>query len=253
MSTNIRTVPGLTKVNGWLKGKWQVVKTVYDLHVRMPLNYGDLAGAGLVWKERAVPEPKFWRLGVIGDEDGMKMATHEQLAFFLASELDTGGNLLELCCGVGSQTIQFVEHARRIFAIDIDAVKLKCAIHNAKIYGARKKITFIRGDMNDDQLLRSFAGRVSVVILDSPIWSDLDAYERYLEKITTLIDPERIAIRLPKGTDQKMIMSRFNPTKVIAYGLQRPDVKFYVVIFDKSEGAARQYEEVFTAPGIAKT
>jgi len=42
-----------------------------------------------------------------------------------------------------------------VIAIDIDPIKLQCAVHNAKIYGVENKIEFILGNfMNVAPMLK---------------------------------------------------------------------------------------------------
>ena len=56
--------------------------------------------------------------------------------------------LIDAFAGVGGNTIAFAKSGRweQIFAIEKDAATLKCAKHNAEIYGVSKKIWWTEGD-----------------------------------------------------------------------------------------------------------
>jgi len=225
------TVSSLARLNGWAHEKLGAARTRLAIGVRVPLNRGELAGRKLIWPERVVSGPKFDRLGTIGDEDGIKMAAHEKLTADLAARLKTSGTLLEIACGIGSHTVQFARQSGKVIALDLDAVKLMCAAHNAGVYGVRHKITFIGGDMFDERLMRHFQGRVDVVLFDSPFWGDQLAENntianRFIEQVKPR---DRFAIRLPKTLDSRQIIQALEPNELLAYHLGG-ELKYYVAV-----------------------
>ncbi|KFD56356.1 hypothetical protein M513_02811 [Trichuris suis] len=78
--------------------------------------------------------------GVLMDE-----VTPEAIAVHIAKRCacDT---IVDAFCGVGGNTIQFARYCRRVIAIDIDPVKIKCARRNAEIYGVSDRIEFLCAD-----------------------------------------------------------------------------------------------------------
>ncbi|XP_065883658.1 trimethylguanosine synthase-like isoform X2 [Dysidea avara] len=83
--------------------------------------------------------------GIKMDREGWFSATPEKIAAHIATKC-TCDLIIDAFCGVGSNTIQFAHTCERVIAIDIDPVKIACAIHNANIYGVADRIEFIVGD-----------------------------------------------------------------------------------------------------------
>ena len=77
--------------------------------------------------------------------------------------------------GHGGNAIAFALSGRWevVFAIEMDADKLKCAKHNAQLYGVADKIAWIQGDCFD--VLRNGLGGVGdkAVIFASPPWGGM--------------------------------------------------------------------------------
>ncbi|CDW56642.1 trimethylguanosine synthase [Trichuris trichiura] len=83
--------------------------------------------------------------GVLIDEESWFSVTPEAIAVHIAKRCacDT---IVDAFCGVGGNTIQFARYCRRVIAIDIDPVKIKCARRNAEIYGVSDRIEFLCAD-----------------------------------------------------------------------------------------------------------
>jgi tRNA/tmRNA/rRNA uracil-C5-methylase (TrmA/RlmC/RlmD family) len=79
--------------------------------------------------------------------------------------------IIDAFAGVGGNAIAFAREGRwrQVFAIEKDPATLKCAKHNAKIYGVDKKIVWINGDCFD-VLEKRFAGSKNAVVFASPPW-----------------------------------------------------------------------------------
>lgn len=75
--------------------------------------------------------------------NGRKIAEH--LAKILPSEKTI---LIDAFAGAGGNSIAFALSGRfkQIFAIEKDPEVIKCAKHNAEIYGVKNKIFFVKGD-----------------------------------------------------------------------------------------------------------
>jgi trimethylguanosine synthase len=79
--------------------------------------------------------------------------------------------IIDAFAGVGGNAIAFARSGRweQVFAIEKDPKTMKCAKHNAKIYGVDKKIVWVTGDCFD-VISRRFAGKDNSVIFASPPW-----------------------------------------------------------------------------------
>lgn len=80
--------------------------------------------------------------------------------------------LVDAFAGVGGNAIAFARSGRwdRIFAIEKDDATLKCAKHNAYVYGVEKKIWWIKGDCFDVMKKQLKTLGKQVVIFGSPPW-----------------------------------------------------------------------------------
>jgi len=80
--------------------------------------------------------------------------------------------LIDAFGGVGGNAIAFAISGRwnRIFAIEQDPRKIKCAKHNAEIYGVAGKIWWIQGDCFEMLKKRFSKLGKDAVIFGSPPW-----------------------------------------------------------------------------------
>ena len=134
----------------------------------------------LVWTYKQLPKEirRFWRRrywlfslfdkGILIDYDGWFSVTPEQIAIHIAKRCRSKV-VVDAFCGVGGNAIQFAKTCDHVIAIDIDATRLECARHNAKIYGVEDKITFI----HDDFLSVAPSIKADVVFM-SPPWGGVD-------------------------------------------------------------------------------
>ena len=101
--------------------------------------------------------------GIQIDDEGWYSVTPESIAHHIALEAhsialtnktSSAGSsdctvIVDACCGVGGNTIQFAMLFDKVIAIDLDAGRLEMARHNATIYGVADRIEFIHGDLFD--------------------------------------------------------------------------------------------------------
>ncbi|KAI9834938.1 MAG: hypothetical protein M1819_002661 [Sarea resinae] len=80
--------------------------------------------------------------------------------------------IIDAFAGVGANAIAFAQSGRweRVFAVEKDPEVLKCAKHNADIYGVANKIWWIEGDCFDVLKKRLAALGKESVIFASPPW-----------------------------------------------------------------------------------
>jgi trimethylguanosine synthase len=71
---------------------------------------------------------------------------------------------------VGGNAIALARSGRwaQVFAIEKDAKTLKCAKHNAELYGVAKKIVWLEGDCFEK--MNRWRGNKNIVIFASPPW-----------------------------------------------------------------------------------
>ncbi|KAF2200956.1 S-adenosyl-L-methionine-dependent methyltransferase [Delitschia confertaspora ATCC 74209] len=80
--------------------------------------------------------------------------------------------LIDAFAGVGANAIAFALEGRweHIFAIEKNPAALKCAKHNAKVYGVEKKISWVNGDCFDILPQRYSDMGDKAVLFASPPW-----------------------------------------------------------------------------------
>jgi SAM-dependent methyltransferase len=100
---------------------------------------------------------------VSSDKQGLRFATPEAVAGYRARRLrcDT---LADINCGIGGQTIFFAKHCRKVFAIDLDPVKIRHARKNCRLYGITN-VEFICGDALSAEVINELP-RLDVVFSD---------------------------------------------------------------------------------------
>ena len=92
--------------------------------------------------------------------------------------------IIDAFAGVGGNAIAFArnEHFDQVFAIEKDPKTMKCAKHNAAIYGVDKKIVWVTGDCFD-VIGKRFRGNDKVVIFASPPWGGRRSVAIYMNRI----------------------------------------------------------------------
>lgn len=88
--------------------------------------------------------------------------------------------IVDTFAGVGGNAIALARSGRweRVFAIEKDPKTMKCAKHNAEIYGVSGKIFWLTGDCFD--AINRFAGNKNVVIFASPPWGGTSRFSFYI-------------------------------------------------------------------------
>jgi trimethylguanosine synthase len=84
--------------------------------------------------------------GIQITREGLFSVKPEQSALRIARAL-RGDAVLDAFCGMGGNAIAFAREGKRVFAVDINPEHLEMAQNNARVYGVRDKITFLRGDV----------------------------------------------------------------------------------------------------------
>ncbi|KAH7727540.1 Protein T08G11.4 b [Aphelenchoides avenae] len=86
--------------------------------------------------------------GVLMDREGWFSVTPEHIGAHIADRMVTrpGCVILDAFTGVGGNAIQFALKGAYVVAVDLDPVRLRCALQNARVYGVADYITFICGN-----------------------------------------------------------------------------------------------------------
>jgi predicted methyltransferase len=172
------------------------------------------ASAGKFWGRRRVLFSRFSE-GVAMDETGWYSVTPEPIAKHYADRL-RANVIVDACCGVGGNAIQFAMTCERVIAIDIDPVRLLCARRNAQVYGVADRIEFILGDFT--KILPGLQG-IDVIFL-APPWGGTTYTDKVLFKLHDLGDAfgdalvkrslqvcDHVMYLVPKHTDPADIVS----------------------------------------------
>ena len=159
---------------------------------------------------------KFSKAEVKFSDEEYEFATHEIIAEYLAKRLKTD-TIADLCCSIGSNSIQFARFSNKVIVVDINKERLEKARHNAKLYNVDKKIEFVLGDVLDDSFLSRI--KADIVFID-PDWSKDGDCEVHVTDINKTIPPipeifqkiknnitENIAIKLSKEMDLDSLRS----------------------------------------------
>ena len=92
--------------------------------------------------------PAFAR-GLLATDLLCQQASSFRLAIYVGGQLArlaAGGELLDLCCGLGTDAIGSALAGAAVRGIDVDPRAVLCATHNARLAGAADRCTFEQGD-----------------------------------------------------------------------------------------------------------
>ncbi|XP_037950909.1 trimethylguanosine synthase [Teleopsis dalmanni] len=154
--------------------------------------------------------------GIQLDRESWFSVTPEKVAIHTARRLACDV-MIDAFCGCGGNTIQFARTCGKVYAFDIDPVKLKMAKHNATIYGVADKIEFILADFL--QVCDNFKFKCDAVFL-SPPWGGPQYKNKKMYDIEKFLLPvsatkllsecrkmtENIAIFLPRNSNMQQIV-----------------------------------------------
>ena len=105
-----------------------------------------------------------------------KMGMHHRFTAHIAERF-RGGKVLETCTGAGFTTISLARLASRVITVEINPSHQEQARQNIARVGLTNKVTFISGDILDENLLWALPP-VDAAFLD-PDWADTEAGHQY--------------------------------------------------------------------------
>ncbi len=108
-----------------------------------------------------------------------EQASSSAVARHRAARFGHRPRVVDLCCGIGSDTIALARDAREVTAVDVDPDAIACARHNVRAFGLEERVRFVRADALDADLAgadavyadpsrRSAAGRVHSIDAYAP-------------------------------------------------------------------------------------
>lgn len=96
-------------------------------------------------------------LPIVGDREGLLLTKNQQVAENVTQNiLNKLGEVpvVDLCCGVGGITIFLAQYLPHVYAVDINPLRLEAAKLNASTYKVLDRITFIKGDVLDEKVIK---------------------------------------------------------------------------------------------------
>ncbi len=105
-----------------------------------------------------------------------KMGIHYRFTAHIAERF-RGRNVQETCTGAGFTTISLARVAAQVITVEINPLHLEQARMNIAKAGLSEKVTFISGDILDENLLRVLPS-VDAAFLD-PDWADTEPDHQY--------------------------------------------------------------------------
>ncbi len=102
--------------------------------LRQSLSMQEAAAIVTTLRLRHKAEDKFPHIAnaMLFTEAGLQQASHPLIRNYRAA-LIKSGSVLDLCCGIGSDSLTFAASGKRVLGLDIDAVRIAVARHNAEI------------------------------------------------------------------------------------------------------------------------
>jgi hypothetical protein len=179
-------------------------------------------------------------------DEGIKMdceawfeVTPENVALWLAHTLRTYDFIVDACCGVGGNTIQFARYCTNVTGIDTNPCRINMAQHNSRVYAVSDRIRFIECDVM--AFLECQPPIPSSAFYISPPWGGKSCYSRdsvglddLPMRLTPIIDAARerfetVIVHLPRNCE---INVNFKFYKIIKIFYSN-NLKFKFLILDE--------------------
>lgn len=113
--------------------------------------------------------------------EDLRFSTPDFIASYRAKRLKCSV-IVDLCSGIGSQSIAFARECKKVYSIEVDPRKVEYAKRNAALFGI-ENIEFICGDVLDTKVISQLAKAKVDVIFCDPERLPSEA-ERKIENIT---------------------------------------------------------------------
>lgn len=197
-------------------------------------------------------------MGVEMDAEAWFEVTPENVAQFISSRIPCVGLVIDACCGVGGNSIQFARRRERVLGIDSSGKRIAMASKNASIYGVKGRIDFVHADVN--AYLQELGRLANACFYCSPPWGGMECYNS--EKVTLKTMPlnmepivsaalnkcGRVVLHLPRNLDVEDLVRFLSSLGVKYFEIERiyyqdrePRLKFLLVYI-----ATDPYDSLFS-------
>ena len=109
--------------------------------LRESLKPGEASAILQTLRLRAKAKSKFPRhsQAMLFTDEALQQASHPATRRYRAREI-ASGDILDLCCGIGSDALAFAAAGRLALGLDIDPLRIAIARHNAEVMGRRRSL-----------------------------------------------------------------------------------------------------------------
>ncbi|MBP2029215.1 hypothetical protein J2755_000135 [Methanohalophilus levihalophilus] len=155
---------------------------------------------------------------ISADKPGLRFATPEEVAEYRAKRLKCN-ILADISCGIGGQTIAFAKQCEKVFAIDLDPVKVKHARENCRRYGITN-VEFFCGDALSREIISKIP-EVDIIFSDParppseerrdirnlqpPIDKVMEAYAHKTTSFAFEVPPQLTPERIPFSCEKEYL------------------------------------------------
>ena len=115
------------------------------------------------------------KLPIVGDEEGVLLTSYQSASEHTAKRIfEKLGkvNIFEVCGGVGGTTVFLAKRFPHIYSLDINPTRIKAAKINAETFEVLDKITFIRGDALDDEIIKQMKSKDIGAVVSDVEWRE---------------------------------------------------------------------------------
>jgi 16S rRNA G966 N2-methylase RsmD len=128
----------------------------------------------------------------IADENTFKMGIDKRIASII-SERFINRIVLETCTGAGFTTLSLANYSEHVYTIEIEKTHQEQAIQNITNAKLSEKVTFILGDILNENLLNNLP-KINSAFLD-PDWADMNINHTYCFKNSNTKPPADILLK----------------------------------------------------------
>ncbi len=162
-------------------------------------------------------------LPIIGDEEGLGLTSYQAASEHTTKRIQEKLgkiSVLELCSGVGGTTVFLAKELQHVYAVDMKPARIEAAKINTQTFGVADKVTFVCGDVLDEELLSEFKNKEVLAVVTDVEWRDdlshsltettpditktIPSTPTLFEKINRLVGPN-IAMHMAANTDKKQL------------------------------------------------
>lgn len=120
-------------------------KGVFEKGIKNPYRFQNLNTETKHWNQRYYYYSKYDE-GIKMDTESWYSVTPEDLAFYISKIAGKDSICIDPFAGSGGNVIQFSKNCQKVYAVDIDPIKIDLCINNSKVYKCPDNIDFITKD-----------------------------------------------------------------------------------------------------------